>query len=121
MLTWFINTKKIASPRRRSIPSNRFKEAELLVDCVEGKADEDNRQPTKSKQAWNLDTGDPRYVARKVFHLVSEFLVNAPGSLVHCRAHQILQHLLILAGENVRLDVHVNHLLLAVHLHSEHA
>ena len=34
MLTWFINTKKIASPRSKSIPSRRFQLPYRIVDSA---------------------------------------------------------------------------------------
>src|ERR1700675_41785 len=36
MLTWFIKTKKIARPRRRSMPSRRFNTGGMAGGCSEG-------------------------------------------------------------------------------------
>src|SRR5258707_830235 len=73
------------------------------------------------KQAGDLYAGDPGNAAGEILHLVGEFFIDAPRSFIHCRANQILQHFLILACENVRLDANVHDLFLAVHLHRDHA
>src|SRR5258707_5887885 len=73
------------------------------------------------KQAGDLYAGDSGNAAGEILHLVGEFFIDAPRRFVHRRADQILQHLLILARENVRLDADVHDLFLAVHLHRDHA
>src|SRR6266404_2857908 len=59
--------------------------------------------------------------AGEILHLVAELFVNAPGSFIDGGTHQVLQHLLVLARKNFRLNAHVHHLLLAIHLHGDHA
>src|SRR5216683_6740864 len=73
------------------------------------------------KKSGDLYAGHSGNAAGEVFHLVGEFFIDAPRRLVHRRANQILQHLLVLAGENVRFNADVHDLLLAVHLYRDHA
>src|SRR5260370_22931049 len=73
------------------------------------------------KESRDLHASDSRNAAGKVFHLVSELIVYAPRRFVHGRANQILQHLLVFARKDVRLDAHVHNLLLAVHLYRDHS
>src|SRR5260370_21304716 len=73
------------------------------------------------KESRNFHSGNSRNSTGEVFHLVGEFIVHAPRRLIHSRANQILQHLLVFAREYVRLDAHVHNLFLAVHLHRDHS
>src|SRR6266404_6034099 len=73
------------------------------------------------KQAWDFHVGQAGNAAGEILHLIGELFIDAPRGFVDRRAHQVLQHLVVLAGENLRLDTHVHDLLLAVHLHGDHA
>src|SRR5258708_15281050 len=73
------------------------------------------------KESSNFHSGNSRNSPGEFFHLVGEFIVPAPRRLIHSRANQILQHLLVFAREYVRLDAHVHNWLLAVHLHGDHS
>src|SRR5229473_4864799 len=73
------------------------------------------------KKSRNLHSGNSRNAAGEIFHLVRQFFIDAPRRFIHGRAHQVLQHLLVLARENIRLNADVHNLFLAVHLHRDHA
>src|SRR5271155_2214912 len=78
-------------------------------------------QAKELKQSGNLQSSHPRHGPGDILHLAGQLIIHAPRRFVHRRADQILQHLLILAGENIRLDAHVHNLLLAIHLYGDHA
>src|SRR5215472_11655938 len=73
------------------------------------------------KQSGNLQTCHAGNSARQALHLVGQFIIHAPRCLIYGRAHQILQHLVILTFEYFLLDLHFQHLLLAVHLYGDHS
>src|ERR1700722_5289575 len=73
------------------------------------------------KQTGNLQTREARNVARNIFHLAGQFLVHSPRRFVHRGTHQVLQHFLILARKNFRLNANLHNLLLAVHFYVNHA
>ena len=53
--------------------------------------------------------------------MAGEFFVDATPGLVDRGAKQILKHFLIFAFEDFGFDAHFGELLLAVHLHDDHA
>src|SRR5216683_3945480 len=73
------------------------------------------------KQSGNLHSRNSRNTAGEVFHLAGEFFIDTPRRFIDSRANQVLEHLLVLAREYIRFDSHVDHLLLAVHFHHNHA
>src|ERR1700680_891144 len=73
------------------------------------------------KETGNFQSGEARNVARNILHLASQFFVDPPRCFIHRRAHQILQHFLVLARKNFRLNANLYHLLLAVQRPSAHA
>src|SRR6266478_4307323 len=76
---------------------------------------------TALKQAGNLNVAEAGNSCGEILHLIGEFFVHAPRCFIHGCAHQVLQHLLILAGKHFRLDAHVHNLLLPVHFDRNHA
>jgi len=75
----------------------------------------------RSSEPRDLESWHAGKSSREALHLIRQFIIYAPRRFIHRRSNQVLQHLLIFSGKNLRLDFHVQHLLLAVHLHCDHS
>src|ERR1700751_3924109 len=66
------------------------------------------------EESGNLEACHAGNPAGQGLHLVSEFSAPPPGGFVDRGSDQILQHLLVFAGENVGPDAHIDKLLLPI-------
>src|ERR1700693_5785581 len=102
--------------------SNRIAQIELRTPSIYEKGNLIGKNFVEGlKQTGDFQSGETRNVARNIFHLAGQLLVDPPRRFIHRRTHQILQHFLVLARKNFRLNANLHNLFLAVHFYVDHS